>query len=97
MHIFKHTNYDFIKYRVHALVLSWVIILAGLGVIWTKGIPKGVEFSGGTIVIVKFAQPTDIDRVRAVLPGGRRVAARRLRRRRPKSSEIVGGCKAVSS
>jgi preprotein translocase subunit SecF len=32
--------------------------------------PKGVEFSGGTIVLVRFQQAPDLDRVRQVLPGG---------------------------
>ena len=70
MHIFNHPNFDFVRWKWHAIALSWVIILAGVFVISKNGMPKGVEFSGGTIVIVKFAQPTDIDRVRAVLPGG---------------------------
>ena len=71
MHIFNHPNYDFVRWKWHAIALSWVVILAGVFGIWKNGgMPKGVEFSGGTIVIVKFAQPTDIDRVRAVLPGG---------------------------
>ena len=56
MHIFKNPNFDFVRWKWHAIALSWVIILAGVFVIWTKGMPKGVEFSGGTIVIVKFDQ-----------------------------------------
>jgi preprotein translocase subunit SecF len=71
MHIFTRPNFDFVRWKWHAIALSWVIILAGVFGMWKNGgMPKGVEFSGGTIVIVKFAQPTDIDRVRAVLPGG---------------------------
>jgi preprotein translocase subunit SecF len=67
MHIFKDTKFDFIKYRFHAVVLSWVVILAGLGVIWTRGIPKGIEFSGGTVVIAKFDQMPSGDQVRKAL------------------------------
>jgi len=70
MHIFKNPHYDFIRWKWHAIVLSWVVIIAGLVLIQVKGMPKGVEFSGGTIVIVKFTQPTDVDRVRGALPGG---------------------------
>ena len=36
MHIFKNTNFDFLRWRVHALVLSWIIILAGVAVIWSQ-------------------------------------------------------------
>jgi preprotein translocase subunit SecF len=74
MHIFKHPNYNFVRWKWHAIALSWVIILAGALVIWTKGMPKGVEFSGGTIVIVQFQQPPNVEQVRNALdrtiPGG---------------------------
>lgn len=70
MHIFKNPHYDFVRWKWHAIAFSWVLILAGVGVIWTKGMPKGVEFSGGSIVILKFAQPTNVDRVRSALRHG---------------------------
>jgi preprotein translocase subunit SecF len=67
MHIFKNPHYDFIRWKWHAIILSWLIILAGAGFIWTKGMPKGVEFSGGTIVILKFDQTPSVDQVRTAL------------------------------
>ncbi len=67
MHIFKHTDYDFLRWRIHALILSWVIILAGIATIWTRGIPKGVEFAGGTVVIEKFDQAVTVQQVREAL------------------------------
>ena len=74
MHIFKNTHFNFLRWRWHALVVSWVIIIAGIFVIATKGIQKGVEFAGGTIVIAQFEQPTTVQQVRAALdqnfPGG---------------------------
>jgi preprotein translocase subunit SecF len=70
MHIFKSPNFDFVRWKWHAIALSWIVILFGVFVIWTKGMPKGVEFSGGTIVILKFEQPPDLDKIRAALPGG---------------------------
>ena len=70
MYIFKNPNFDFVRWKWHAIAVSWVIILAGIFVIWKNGMPKGVEFSGGTIVVVKFAQVPDLERIRTVLPGG---------------------------
>jgi preprotein translocase subunit SecF len=70
MHIFSNPNFDFVKWKWHAIAISWVVILAGVFVIWTKGMPKGVEFSGGTIVIVKFDQNPDLDKIRGAMPGG---------------------------
>src|SRR5260221_6319341 len=70
MHIFTKPNFDFVRWKWHAIALSWIVILIGGFVIWTKGMPKGVEFSGGTIVILKFDQVPDLDKIRAALPGG---------------------------
>jgi len=64
MHIFKNTKFDFLRWRWHAIILSWVIIIAGLFVIFTKGIPLGVEFAGGTSVIAQFETQPSIDAVR---------------------------------
>jgi preprotein translocase subunit SecF len=74
MHIFKDTHYDFLRWRWHAIAASWIIIIAGMVTLATKGIPKGVEFAGGTVVITEFDQPTSVQQVRAALdrnfPGG---------------------------
>lgn len=67
MHIFKNTNFDFLRWRWHAIALSWVVILAGAFVIFTKGIPRGVEFAGGTVVISQFDQQPSIQQVRTAL------------------------------
>jgi preprotein translocase subunit SecF len=56
MKIFDNPNFDFVKWRWHAIALSVLIILAGAVTIMTKGLPLGVDFAGGTIVIVKFDQ-----------------------------------------
>jgi preprotein translocase subunit SecF len=74
MKIFTNPNYDFVKWRWYAIAASLTLILAGLAVIMTRGLQKGVDFEGGTIVIVKFDAPKRIDEVRSVisssLPGG---------------------------
>jgi preprotein translocase subunit SecF len=74
MHIFKNTNFDFLRWRWHALALSWVIIIAGIVTLATKGVPKGVEFAGGTVVIERFEQAVSVEQVRQALdrnyPGG---------------------------
>jgi preprotein translocase subunit SecF len=70
MHIFKNPNFDFVRWKYQAIAVSWLIILAGVFQIWTKGMPKGVEFSGGTIVLVRFEQTPNVDQIRSVLPGG---------------------------
>jgi preprotein translocase subunit SecF len=67
MHIFKDTNFDFLRWRWHAIAFSLIIIVAGIVTIATKGIPRGVEFAGGTVVIEQFEQPVTDQQVRAAL------------------------------
>ena len=67
MQLFKRTHFDFLRWRWHAIAMSWVVILAGLVTIWTRGIPKGVEFAGGTVVIEQFDQAVSVDQVRTAL------------------------------
>jgi preprotein translocase subunit SecF len=64
MALFQNTNYDFIKWRWHAIALSAVIVIAGFAYAFTRGVPLGIDFSGGTVVVVKFAQPVTDDQVR---------------------------------
>ena len=71
MQIFTNANYNFIRWRWHALALSALVIGAGIVALATRGIPLGIDFSGGTIVIVQLEQGGE-EQVRAAvasLPG----------------------------
>ena len=67
MRIFTNAHYDFIRWRWHAIALSAVVILAGIGVIAQRGMPLGIDFSGGTILILKFQKATSENDVRRAL------------------------------
>jgi preprotein translocase subunit SecF len=67
MHIFTNPNYNFLRWRWHAVALSWIVIIAGLGLIYTRGLAKGIEFAGGTSVIMQFDQTPSVDAVRNAL------------------------------
>jgi preprotein translocase subunit SecF len=67
MALFENANYDFIKWRWHAIALSTLIIVAGFVYGLQRGIPLGIDFSGGTIVVVKFEQPVSDDQVRQAI------------------------------
>ncbi len=67
MRIFENANYNFIQWRWHAIALSLVVILAGIGTMATRGLPLGIDFSGGTIVVLKFQQPVGEDALRGAL------------------------------
>ena len=69
MRIFDNPNLNFIKWRWHALALSALVIGAGLFTIVSRGgLPLGVDFSGGTVMVLKFVQPTNEEAVRQALP-----------------------------
>ncbi|MDQ3488062.1 MAG: protein translocase subunit SecF [Acidobacteriota bacterium] len=69
MQLFKTPNFDFIRWRWHALALSVIVIAAGMFLIATRGLQKGVDFEGGTSVILKFNEPPDHDRITSALGG----------------------------
>ena len=65
MRMFTNTTYHFTRWRWHAIGFSFVVILAGIAVIVQRGgLPVGIDFSGGTIVVVKFDQAVTETQVR---------------------------------
>lgn len=69
MQIFKNPNFDFVRWRWYAITLSLVILSAGIFLIATRGLQKGVDFEGGTIVILKFHETPELNRITAALGG----------------------------
>jgi protein-export membrane protein SecD/preprotein translocase SecF subunit len=68
--LFRAPEVDFHRWRWHALMLSTVVILTGVGLmIGRGGVPLGLDFSGGTVVTVKFAQPVSEEVVQNAIPG----------------------------
>ncbi len=65
--IFKDTNYDFIGKKNILIVISLIISLLGIGSFFLKGFNLGVDFSGGTLVTVRFKKPHDDTRLRTAL------------------------------
>src|SRR5262247_2994214 len=64
MEIIKNPNFDFLGKAKYFVALSLLLIAAGVAWIWTKGIHYGVEFSGGTQLILQFQNPPEIDKIR---------------------------------
>ncbi len=64
---FAHANYDFIGLRKFAYGLTAAIIIPGLVLILFTGLNYSIEFTGGTLVQVQMAQPTNAGTLRSAL------------------------------
>ncbi len=65
------TRFDFIGRRKIALSLSAALMLISIGLLIFKGLNFGIDFTGGTLVEVKFQHPPAIADVRKALkPAG---------------------------
>ncbi len=68
LRIFHGTNYDFIRWWRWAAGLTIAFILLGLGTFFTKGgVNYSIEFTGGTLLQLEFAQPASAGDIRATL------------------------------
>ena len=61
---FKNTAINFISKRKFFYGLSSVIILIGIGSLFTKKLNYGVDFKGGRTFVVRFDKPVDNENVR---------------------------------
>jgi preprotein translocase subunit SecF len=65
MELFGETKFDFLGKKAAFLVLSVVLLGAGIGSLVMKGGPKyGIDFRGGTQVYVKFASEPPVNDIR---------------------------------
>jgi preprotein translocase subunit SecF len=69
MRILTNVNVDWLRWRWHSLVISWLVILAGVALMATRGLPLGIDFSGGTLIVVRFEQTVSEDAVRSAIVG----------------------------
>ncbi len=61
-------NVNFVGMRVKAVSLSVLLILLGaLAIVFRGGLNMGVDFSGGTLIQVKFSEATTPDAIRDAL------------------------------
>ena len=66
----KRPNFDFIGWRWQAMALSLLVIAGGLVMLVARGgLPLGIDFSGGTLIVIEFQEPITEDAVRDALVG----------------------------
>ena len=68
LEIFHNPNYDFIGKRRWAYLVSILFIIVGLiSLAAHGGLRYDIDFAGGTLIQVRFAQPPAVDKLRAAL------------------------------
>jgi preprotein translocase subunit SecF len=67
MRLFGKTNINFMGQRKTWYLVSATVILAGMVSLFVKGIDYGIDFLGGTELIVQFNQPAAISDVRSAM------------------------------
>ena len=67
MRFFKETHIDFMGKRKVWYTVSIIALLIGLSGLLFKGFTFGIDFLGGTELIVQFDRPVDVGRIRSAL------------------------------
>ncbi|MCX6144659.1 MAG: protein translocase subunit SecF [Ignavibacteriales bacterium] len=67
MRLFKKTNINFMGMRGKMYIMSSVIIFIGLISLFIKGINYGIDFRGGTELVLSFDSPPDYGQLRNLL------------------------------
>ena len=65
--LLKNPRFDFMSKRKFFAVVSGVVVALALGLIFTKGFNRGVEFTGGTQLQIKYASTPDLAGIRSRL------------------------------
>jgi len=63
-------EYNFLSIRYVAMALSILLMLISLGSLITKGLNKGIDFTGGFLIEVSYQQAPTISQVRSELASG---------------------------
>ena len=68
MELFKQISIDWLSKKWWFFGFSWLlIVLGGIGYITNHGLSYGIDFTGGTVVHLKFKQKPDLDLIRKSL------------------------------
>ncbi len=67
MRLFKKTNIDFLGVRNRWYIISTLTILIGVVGFVVKGVQFGVDFKGGTEIVVSFDQKVETESIRSAL------------------------------
>jgi preprotein translocase subunit SecF len=68
MELFKDTNIDFLRVKWICIAASWVLILIGVvSIVAHGGLRLGIDFSGGTQIVLKFNSHPEPGKIEKIL------------------------------
>lgn len=67
MRLFETPSYEFVRNRKIGYIISTVLIVISIGAIVFKGLSYGIDFNGGTEIVVEFEREASVSDVRSVL------------------------------
>ena len=68
MQLFKDTHIDFLRVKWICIGVSWALIVAGfVSILAHGGLRFGIDFSGGTQIVIRFAERPDPARIESIL------------------------------
>ncbi|EJW5395238.1 protein translocase subunit SecF [Campylobacter jejuni] len=59
--------YDFMRMRFAAICLSFILFFGSIYLLWDRGLQYGIDFSGGTLVQLKYENAAPITQIREIL------------------------------
>lgn len=60
-------TYNFMKMRFVAITISTLLVLGSLFLFFSKGLQYGIDFSGGTLILLKYENEAPIAEIREIL------------------------------
>jgi len=63
----RETRFDFMSHRLRAGLVTMALVLGALAVLWLRGLNPGLDFTGGTLVEVGYAEAVNLSEVRGTL------------------------------
>jgi len=68
MELFRDTHIDFLRVKWICIGVSWALIVAGfISIAAHRGLRFGIDFSGGTQMVLKFAERPDPAKIEGIL------------------------------
>ncbi|BEJ57462.1 protein translocase subunit SecF [Campylobacter jejuni] len=59
--------YDFMRMRFAVISLSFILFFGSIYLLWDRGLQYGIDFSGGTLVQLKYENAAPITQIREIL------------------------------